>query len=169
MASAMHTIRINLIRRGRLKAPLVRKKNWRASNVAQLNSRVVSIVEKPPRMTTVAHVNTRVPRPLPALSMNAMMRTKRFRCFSGGSGGTLRRRRVAASPAGHRLHENAKLPLLLSQIDWFVRPHEGRDAGDEEDGGRVEAAGNEVIPPPLGWPTRLLAAPLGQSAHHTWS
>lgn len=68
-----------------------------------------------------------------------------------------------------RLHENAKLPLLLSQIDWFVRPHEGRDAGDEEDGGRVEAAGNEVIPPPLGWPTRLLAAPLGQSAHHTWS
>uniref|UniRef100_A0A0E0I4Z9 Uncharacterized protein n=1 Tax=Oryza nivara TaxID=4536 RepID=A0A0E0I4Z9_ORYNI len=92
MASAMHTIRINLIRRGRLKAPLVRKKNWRASNVAQLNSRVVSIVEKPPRMTTVAHVNTRVPRPLPALSMNAMMRTKRFRCFSGGSGGALHRR-----------------------------------------------------------------------------
>uniref|UniRef100_A0A0D3GUC8 Uncharacterized protein n=1 Tax=Oryza barthii TaxID=65489 RepID=A0A0D3GUC8_9ORYZ len=83
MASAMHTIRINLIRRGRLKAPLVRKKNWRASNVAQLNSRVVSIVEKPPRMTTVAHVNTRVPRPLPALSMNAMMRTKRSIDSSG--------------------------------------------------------------------------------------
>uniref|UniRef100_A0A0E0EFE1 Uncharacterized protein n=1 Tax=Oryza meridionalis TaxID=40149 RepID=A0A0E0EFE1_9ORYZ len=102
MASVMHTIRTNLIRRGRLKAPLVLKKNWRASSVAQVNSRTVSIVEKPPRMTTVAHVNTSVPRPLPALSMNAMMRTKRFRCFSGGAGAALHRRPVAAATAAGR-------------------------------------------------------------------
>uniref|UniRef100_A0A0E0QC28 Uncharacterized protein n=1 Tax=Oryza rufipogon TaxID=4529 RepID=A0A0E0QC28_ORYRU len=161
MASAMHTIRINLIRRGRLKAPLVRKKNWRASNVAQLNSRVVSIVEKPPRMTTVAHVNTRVPRPLPALSMNAMMRTKRFRCFSGGSGGALHRRRVAASPIGCTKILNCSCSFL-SSIGWSGRR---KDATPETRKTVVVAAAATAA----GEADAATAALLGQSAHHIWS
>lgn len=39
------------------------------------------LVENPPRMTTVAHVNASVPRPLPALSRNATVRTKWFSCL----------------------------------------------------------------------------------------
>lgn len=86
----------------------------KAKNVADRNSRVVTIVENPPSITTVAQVNTSVPMPLPALSMNAMRRTKRFRCFSGAAD-------AAAAAALHLLRVASAVVGLTIFASGFVR------------------------------------------------